>query len=66
MRRSTGRGLRLLCHEGEFEPLMAELALHQLDLVLSGQGAPAAIHCSCASTRLSSSRCFFNNVNWLK
>lgn len=35
------QGLRLLCHEGEFEALMAELALHQLDLVLAGQGAPA-------------------------
>lgn len=34
-------GLRLLCHEGEFEGLMAELALHQLDLVLAGQAAPA-------------------------
>lgn len=33
-------GLRLLCHEGEFDPLLAELALHQLDLVLAGQGAP--------------------------
>jgi LysR family transcriptional activator of nhaA len=27
--------LRLLCHEGEFEQLLAELALHKLDLVLS-------------------------------
>ncbi len=32
--------LRLLCHEGEFEQLLAELALHQLDLVLAGQPAP--------------------------
>ncbi|MDR0379619.1 MAG: LysR family transcriptional regulator, partial [Candidatus Accumulibacter sp.] len=29
--------LRLLCHEGEFEQLQAELALHGLDLVLAGQ-----------------------------
>jgi len=34
-------GLRLLCHEGEFDHLMADLALHRLDLVLAGQGAPA-------------------------
>jgi len=28
--------LRLICHEGEFEQLLAELALHHLDLVLAG------------------------------
>lgn len=33
-------GLRLLCHEGEFDELMAELALHQLDIVLAGEPAP--------------------------
>lgn len=32
--------LRLLCHEGEFEQLLAELALHHLDVVLAGQPAP--------------------------
>ena len=32
--------LRLVCHEGEFEELLAELALHRLDLVLAGQPAP--------------------------
>jgi LysR family transcriptional activator of nhaA len=32
--------LRLVCHEGEFEQLLAELALHHLDLVLAGQPAP--------------------------
>jgi len=32
--------LRLLCHEGEFEQLLAELAMHHLDLVLAGQPAP--------------------------
>ena len=34
-------GLRLQCHEGEFDELMAELALHQLDIVLAGESAPA-------------------------
>jgi LysR family transcriptional activator of nhaA len=33
-------GLKLLCHEGEFDELMAELALHQLDIVLAGEPAP--------------------------
>ncbi len=33
-------GLRLQCHEGEFEDLLADLALHRLDVVLSDRGAP--------------------------
>lgn len=33
-------GLKLVCHEGEFGELMAELALHQLDIVLAGEPAP--------------------------
>jgi LysR family transcriptional activator of nhaA len=32
--------LRLVCHDGEFEQLLGELALHHLDLVLAGQAAP--------------------------
>ncbi len=48
-------GLRLLCHEGEFESLMAELALHHLDLVLAGQGAPANPNLRVSSQRLVSS-----------
>lgn len=32
--------LRLLCHEGEVEQLLAELALHKLDIVLAGRPAP--------------------------
>jgi LysR family transcriptional activator of nhaA len=33
-------GLRLLCHEGESAELIAELALHQLDLVMAGEPGP--------------------------
>ena len=33
--------LRLLCHEGEFEELLAELAVHKLDAMLSDRTAPA-------------------------
>ena len=33
--------LRLLCHEGEHDALLAELALHHLDLVLAGARRPA-------------------------
>lgn len=32
--------LRLLCHEGEFDDLLGDLALHRLDLVLSDRPAP--------------------------
>lgn len=32
--------LHLACHEGEFDPLLAELTLHHIDLVLAGQAAP--------------------------
>ncbi len=32
--------LRLLCHEGEFQPLLGELALHKLDAVLADRAAP--------------------------
>lgn len=32
--------LRLLCHEGEHEQLLGELAMHHLDLVLAGRPAP--------------------------
>lgn len=39
--------LKLVCHEGEFDPLLAELALHRLDLVVAEEPAPggnSAIH----------------------
>ena len=32
--------LRLLCHEGEFDELLGDLALHRLDVVLSDRPAP--------------------------
>lgn len=51
--------LRLLCHEGEFEQLQAELALHHLDLVLAGQPAPAN-----PTLRLSSERLASTPVDW--
>lgn len=52
-------GLRLLCHEGEFEQLLGELALHQLDLVLAGQPAPTQ-----SILRLSSERVAETPVQW--
>jgi len=36
-----GQGTRLLCHEDEFERLLADLALHRLDAVLSDRTAPS-------------------------
>jgi LysR family transcriptional activator of nhaA len=32
--------LRLVCHEGEFDELLADLALHRIDVVLADRGAP--------------------------
>lgn len=36
--------VRLLCHEDEFERLLADLALHRLDAVLSDRPAPSNPH----------------------
>jgi LysR family transcriptional activator of nhaA len=47
--------IQLLCHEGEFDELMAELALHHLDLVLAGQPAPHNPHLRVSSQLLASS-----------
>jgi LysR family transcriptional regulator, transcriptional activator of nhaA len=52
--------LRLVCHEGEFEQLLAELALHHLDLVLAGQPAPPN-----PNLRLSSERVASSPVDWV-
>lgn len=51
--------LRLVCHEGEFEQLLAELALHHLDLVLAGQAAPRN-----PNLRLTSERLVTSGVAW--
>ncbi|MGY0196651.1 LysR family transcriptional regulator [Leptothrix sp. BB-4] len=51
--------LRLVCHEGETEQLLAELAMHQLDLVLAGQPAPHN-----PNLRLSSDRLLGSPVDW--
>jgi LysR family transcriptional activator of nhaA len=51
--------LRLICHEGEFEQLLAELALHHLDVVLAGQAAPRN-----PNLRLSSERLIESPVDW--
>ena len=51
--------LRLLCHEGEFEQLLAELAMHNLDLVLAGQAAPDN-----PNLRLTSERLVESSVDW--
>ena len=47
--------LRLLCHEGETEALLAELALHRLDVVLTGHPPPRNPALRLSSTRLAAS-----------
>ena len=51
--------LRLVCHEGEQEHLLAELAMHHLDLVLAGQAAPPH-----PNLRLASERLLVSPVQW--
>jgi LysR family transcriptional regulator, transcriptional activator of nhaA len=51
--------LKLVCHEGEFEQLLGELALHHLDLVLAGQAAPRN-----PNLRLVSERLVASPVDW--
>lgn len=34
--------MRLVCHEGEFQDLLADLALHKLDVVLTDRPAPSS------------------------
>lgn len=36
--------VRLVCHEDKMEPLFAELAVHQLDLVIADRPLPAGLH----------------------
>lgn len=50
--------LRLVCHEGEVDDLLAELAMHRLDLVLACQPA------SNANLRLTSQRLVVSRVDW--
>lgn len=51
--------LRLVCHEGEFDELLSELALHQLDVVLAGQAAPRN-----PTQRLTSERIARSTLQW--
>lgn len=47
--------LRMLCHEGEFEELLGDLALHRLDVVLSDRPAPTNPNIKLYSHRMGSS-----------
>lgn len=44
--------VRLICDEGEFESLLADLALHRLDVVLTDRSAPVGGNLKVFSTRL--------------
>lgn len=44
--------IRLVCDEGEFETLLADLALHRLDVVLTDRAAPVGGNLKVFSTRL--------------
>ena len=44
--------VRLVCSEGGFEPLLAELALHHIDVVLTDRAAPISGNLKVFSTQL--------------
>ena len=48
--------LRLICHEGEFEDLLGDLALHRLDVVLTDRAAPSNRHLKVYSHLLTTSK----------
>ena len=48
--------LRLLCHEGRFDDLLGDLALHRLDVVLADRAAPLNPNLKLYSHALGSSR----------
>ncbi|MEM7314781.1 MAG: LysR substrate-binding domain-containing protein, partial [Planctomycetota bacterium] len=45
-------GLHIICHEGKLEDLLADLALHRLDLIISDAPAPPTIDVRAYSHRL--------------
>lgn len=58
--------LRLLCHEGEFEQLLAELALHKLDAIVADQPAPLNPSLKTTSQLLTSTPiAWFAPTNWI-
>lgn len=50
------KNLRLVCHEGQFEDLLGDLALHRLDAALSDRPAPANPNLRLYSHRLGASK----------
>jgi LysR family transcriptional regulator, transcriptional activator of nhaA len=48
-------GLRLVCREGDLEPLLADLALHRFDMVLSIRPVPQGLNVRSFSHRLGES-----------
>lgn len=58
--------LRLLCHEDDFDDLLADLALHRLDVVLSDRPAPANPNLRLYSHALGASpMAWFSPPRWL-
>jgi LysR family transcriptional regulator, transcriptional activator of nhaA len=57
--------LRLLCHEGEFDELLGDLALHRLDIVLSDRPAPTNPNIKLYSHSLGSSTIAWYGTNEL-
>jgi LysR family transcriptional activator of nhaA len=48
--------VRLVCYEDQYEALLADLALHKLDVVLTDREVPPAAPCACSATCCSRAR----------
>ena len=58
---------RLDCKEGNLESLLAELAIHKIDLILSDRAIPAGMHVKAFNHVLGSSNvAFFAPPNWAR
>lgn len=59
--------LRLLCHEGEFNDLLGDLALHRLDVVLSDRPAPINPNIKLYSHAMGTSGiAWYGTAKWVK
>ncbi len=59
--------LHLICHEGEFDDLLGDLALHRLDVVVSDRPAPANPNIKLYSHALgSSAMAWYGSAQWLE
>ena len=66
LQKVVDQSIHLVIHEGEFEDLLADLALHRLDLILADQPAPLNKNLNLYSEQLNfSEMAWFTPAKWL-